>query len=248
MDTPSTQKQERYHRSIQLPELGEAGQSTLAHSQVLIIGAGGLGSPASLYLAAAGVGTLGLADADVVDLSNLQRQILHETADLGTPKVYSGQRRLRNLNPHVKIQAYHHWVTPENIQDMIAPYDFVVEATDSIHTKFLVNDACVKAGKPYSHAGIQEFQGQTMTVLPGSSACFRCLFPEDPPAGKGPELGVLGSVAGLLGTIQATETIKHLTGAGECLYGTLLGIDTLIMHFRKTVVPRATNCPACNGL
>lgn len=238
--------QGRYRRNVQLPQIGEAGQRRLLDSRVLVIGAGGLGSPVSMYLAAAGVGHLGIADADVVDISNLQRQILHGTPDLDTPKVFSARARLRNINPDVDVKVYHQWITPENIAEVMEPYDFVVEATDNIHVKFLVNDACVLVGQPFSHGGIREFTGQTLTVNPGQTACLRCLFPEAPAREeKRVELGVLGSVAGMLGTIQATEAIKYLTGAGEPLYNTLLGFDALVMHFRKTKISRDPHCPLC---
>src|ERR1035441_8298998 len=172
---------ERYSRHIILEEVGIKGQMKISKSRVLIIGAGGLGSPIALYLAAAGVGTIGIADADVVELSNLQRQIAHQTKDIGVAKVLSARDKMEAMNPDVRVNTYHTWINSDNILDIIDGYDFVIDGTDNFAAKFLINDACVLAGKPYSHGGILQFDGQTMTVRPGESACYRCIFPTPPP-------------------------------------------------------------------
>jgi molybdopterin-synthase adenylyltransferase len=238
----------RYSRNIKLDEIGLAGQQRIAAARVLVIGVGGLGSPVALYLAAAGVGTLGLADADCVELSNLQRQILHATADLNRPKLDSAAEKLRALNPHVALRLHPHYVRADNILATIADYDFVLDCTDGIAPKFLINDACVMAGKPFSHAGVTRFAGQTMTVVPGKSACCRCLFETPPPAESifvCAQVGVLGAVAGMLGTIQATEALKFVAGAGECLTDALLTFDALKMNFRKIPLRRNPHCSVC---
>ena len=201
---------ERYSRHIILKEVGVEGQSKLLQAKVLIIGAGGLGAPIALYLAAAGVGTIGIVDADVVDLSNLQRQVIHFTADVDRPKVESAANKMRAINPDVNVITHQLFAGAENILDLLAPYDFIVDGTDNFGTKFLVNDACVVAKKPYSHGGILRFTGQMMTILPGETACYRCVFREPPPPNSVPtcsQAGVLGAIAGMLGTMQATETL-----------------------------------------
>ncbi len=242
------QQHERYSRHLMLEEVGSAGQERLLAGKVLVIGAGGLGSPIALYLAAAGVGTIGIADPDLVELSNLQRQIVHRTADIGRAKVASAEERMHALNPDVRVNAYQARVDAGNIGGIIAGYDFVIDATDNFAAKFLVNDACVLAGIPYSHGGILRFNGQTMTVLPGTSPCYRCIFPEPPPD----ELlvpcsrdGVLGVLPGVIGTIQATEALKHLLGAGELLTGRLLTYNALTMRFREVPVRNNPACPVC---
>jgi molybdopterin/thiamine biosynthesis adenylyltransferase len=241
---------ERYSRHMLLREIGVKGQMLLLESRVLIIGAGGLGSPATLYLAAAGIGTLGLVDSDVVVLSNLQRQILHFTKDAGTPKVFSGKEKINRLNPDVNVITYHERADAANIGEIIDDknYDFVIDATDNFAAKFLVNDACVIHKKAFSHGGIIKFQGQTMTYVPGQGPCYRCVFQSPPSADAVPscrEAGVLGALAGTIGTIQATEAMKYLLGIGELLSGCLLTYDALNMEFRKIKLPRRKNCPVC---
>ena len=240
---------ERYSRQIILPDVGYAGQKKLGSGSVLIIGCGGLGSPAAMYLAAAGVGRIGLADADVVSLSNLQRQIVHFTSDLGEYKVESAREKLVDVNPHVQVDTYPIFVSADNIMDLIAPYDFIVDATDNFPAKFLINDACVLAAKPFSHAGIMRFRGQLMTYVPGEGPCYRCIFHEPPEPGKVPscrEAGVVGAIAGVVGSMQAIEAVKYLTGAGQLLTNTLLSFDTLTMQFHRIPLPgRDTRCAVC---
>lgn len=238
----------RYSRNILLKDVGVAGQEKLFAAKVLVIGAGGLGSPAALYLAAAGVGTIGIADGDRVDLSNLQRQILHTTADVGRPKVDSAAEKIVALNPDVAVRRYPEFLRADTIGAVVRDYDFVIDATDSFAAKFLINDACVLEGIPFSHGGVLRFQGQTMTVLPGRSPCYRCVFSAPPPddaVPTGSQAGILGAVAGMLGTIQAAEALKYITGAGRLLTGSLLTFDALDMAFRKVAVKRNPHCAAC---
>jgi len=238
----------RYSRHIVLGDVGVEGQIKLMEGKVLIIGAGGLGSPAALYLTAAGVGEVGIVDGDVVDLSNLQRQILHHTRDVSLPKVESASNKMRDLNPDVKVKAYHEFVRADNIRDLIRGYDFVVDGTDNFAAKFLINDAAVMESKPYSHGGILRFDGQTMTVLPGQSACYRCVFSKPPPPDIVPtcsQAGVLGAIAGILGTIQATEALKFFTGVGTLLTDSLLIFDARRMNFRKATCRSRPSCPIC---
>lgn len=244
-----TEKQlERYSRHIILQDVGIEGQEKIINSKILVIGAGGLGSPIAFYLAAAGVGQIGIVDNDVVDLSNLQRQILHATPDINTPKVTSAANKLSALNPEVNIKTYHEFVRADNIVDIIKGYDFVLDGTDNFAAKFLINDACVIENIPYSHGGILRFFGQTMTIVPGQSSCFRCAFREAPPANSVPscaEAGVLGAIAGILGTIQATEALKYVTNVGTLLTNTILSFDAKTMDFRKVKMPKQDNCPLC---
>ena len=238
----------RYSRHILLKDIGGKGQRRLFGGHVLIIGAGGLGSPVALYLAAAGVGTIGIADADVVDLSNLQRQIAHFTPDIGRLKVESAAEKMRAINPDVVVRTYPEFLQADNIRGVIRDYDFVIDGTDSLAAKFLINDACVLEKIPFSHGGILRFRGQTMTVLPGESACYRCVFHAPPPRDAVPtcaQAGVLGSVAGMLGTIQATEALKFLTDAGQLLTNALLTFDARDMTFRKVSVKRRADCEVC---
>jgi molybdopterin/thiamine biosynthesis adenylyltransferase len=242
------ERMERYSRHILLKEVGVEGQRRLWDSRILIIGAGGLGSPVALYLAAAGVGTLGIADGDVVDLSNLQRQVIHFSEDVGKSKALSAENKIRRINPDVQVRVHPEFVKADNILPLIEQYDFIIDGTDNFSAKFLINDACVFAGKPYSHGGILMFNGQTMTILPGKSACYRCVFPAAPPAGLVPtcsQAGVLGAVAGMLGTIQAAEALKFVTGAGKPLANALLTFDALDMVFRKIPLKRNPECPVC---
>ena len=244
------QQIERYSRHIILPEVGGRGQEKLLAGRVLIVGAGGLGSPAALYLAAAGVGTLGLADGDVVDLSNLQRQIAHATPDVGCAKVESAAAKCRATNPDVTVRLHPEHLRADNALAMLQDYDFVIDGTDTFAAKFLVADACHFAGKPYSHAGILRFEGQTMTVLPGRSACYRCLFGEPPPPGAVPscsQAGVLGVLAGIVGTIQAAEAVKYLLGIGDLLINRLLVFDALHMSFRQVGFKRNPACFLCGS-
>jgi molybdopterin-synthase adenylyltransferase len=239
---------ERYSRHIILKEVGGKGQKKLLDGKVLIIGAGGLGAPVALYLAAAGVGTIGIADADNVDLSNLQRQVIHFTADIGKPKVESAREKIEAINPDVNVITYKEWVNAANISGIIAEYDFIIDGTDNFAAKFLINDACVLAGKPYSHGGILQFVGQTITVLPGQSPCYRCLFPAPPPKDAIPtcsQAGVIGVLPGVIGSIQATEAIKFLLGKGKLLVGRILMYDALDMVFRDVAIKRNSSCPIC---
>src|SRR5512138_3771769 len=239
---------QRYSRHIMLKEVGGKGQRKLLNSKVLIIGAGGLGAPIALYLAAAGVGTIGIADADEVDVTNLQRQVIHFTPDVGRPKVLSAAEKMRAINPDVTVNSYQEWVSAANIAGLISGYDFIIDGTDNFAAKFLINDACVLGGKPYSHGGILQFDGQTITVQPGESACYRCIFPEPPPKDVIPtcsRAGVIGVLPGVLGTIQATEAIKFLLGKGDLLTDRLLTYSALRMKFREVPLKRTANCPVC---
>ena len=239
----------RYNRHLILDGMGMEGQQRLLSSKVLLVGAGGLGSPAALYLAAAGVGTIGIIDGDTVSLTNLQRQVLHGTPDVGQPKVESASRRIEALNPDVKVVAYPYYLTEDNAADLVSGYDFVIDGSDNFATKYLVNDACVMAAKACSIGGISRFSGQLTTVVPGS-ACYRCLFPE-PPAMKDVEtcamVGVLGSIAGILGTLQATECIKYLTGMGSLLTNTLLTFDALTMQWQRLQFVKSDSCALCGS-
>jgi adenylyltransferase/sulfurtransferase len=241
----------RYARHIILPEVGGKGQEKLLNSKVLVIGAGGLGSPAILYLAAAGVGTIGIVDFDVVDFSNLQRQVIHNTERVGTPKVESAKKTVEMLNPDVKVITYNTRISKENIMDIIKDYDVVLDGTDNFPTRFLINDACYFAGKPLVSAAMLRFEGQVSVFdyrNKEQSPCYRCLFPEPPPPGLVPscqEAGILGSIGGIMGCIQATEAIKLILGIGEPLVGKLLIMDALSMDFRKVKLRKDPNCPLC---
>jgi len=238
----------RYSRHIILPEVGGEGQKKINEAKVLIIGTGGLGSPAAFYLAAAGVGTLGIIDDDVVDLSNLQRQILHSTKDIGRPKVDSAKKKLVELNPDCNVVAYRERLMAHNIMEIIRDYDVVVDGTDNFATRFVTNDACVITNKPFVHGGILRFTGQALTILPGEGPCFRCIFREPPPQGSVPtcsQAGVLGVLAGTIGLIQATEVLKYLLGQGDLLVGRLLMYEALPMKFREVQVKKNPACPVC---
>lgn len=237
-----------YSRNISLEGVGEAGQRKLLESRVLIVGMGGLGSPALFYLAAAGVGEIGIADSDRVDLSNLQRQILHGRSDVGRDKTLSAAESALRLNPDLRLHPYPFEISSDNAAEIIARYDFVIEATDNFQSKFLVNDVCVRMGKPFSHAGILGTYGQAMTVVPGEGPCFRCVFEDVPSPGAvatAAETGVLGSVAGVFGAIQATEAVKFLLGLGDLLVGRLLTWDALAMRFREVKLPLEKRCRLC---
>lgn len=239
---------ERYSRHILLDDVGVDGQEKLLQAKVLIVGAGGLGSPAALYLAAAGVGTIGIVDNDVVEISNLQRQIAHFSSDLNRAKVDSAAEKMQAINPDISVKTYKIYLCADNIREIIEGYDFIIDGTDNFPTKFLVNDACVFLGIPFSHGGILRFNGQTMTVIPGRTACYRCCFRNPPPPDAVPscaQAGVLGAVAGMLGTIQAAETLKYITGAGELLTNSLLSFDAKTMTFRKIRLKKQESCPIC---
>ena len=244
----SAQQRLRYSRQLALPEIGAAGQSRLADCRVLVVGAGGLGCPAALYLAAAGLGTLGIADSDTVELSNLQRQILHGTEDVGRLKVVSAARALRRLTPDICLTLHPVRLHSANALDLLAPYEFVVDATDNFASKFLIADACHAAGKAYVHAGIQAFRGQVMTVIPKTTACVRCLFQAPPADASAPPAGPLGAVPGVIGTIQATEAVKYLLGCGTLLTNRLLIWDALTARVREVPVSRSPDCPLCGSL
>jgi adenylyltransferase/sulfurtransferase len=238
----------RYSRHLIMPEVGLEGQRKLKAARVLCIGAGGLGSPATLYLAAAGVGTIGLVDFDVVDFSNLQRQILHSTADVGRPKLESAAERLTGINPGVRIETHEAALNSSNALEILQNYDVIVDGTDNFPTRYLVNDACVLLGKPNVYGSIFRFEGQASIFAAPDGPCYRCLYAEPPPPGLVPscaEGGVLGVLPGIIGTIQATETIKLILGAGETLVGRLLLFDALRMQFRELKLRRDPDCPIC---
>jgi len=241
---------ERYSRHILLSEVGLKGQKKLLGAKVLIIGAGGLGAPAALYLAAAGVGTIGIADADEVDLSNLQRQVIHTTPDLGKAKVLSAKETMLAINPEITVNTYRTFVSAGNISELISDYDFILDGTDNFPAKFLINDACVLAGKPFSHAGILRFKGQLMTYAPGRGPCYRCVFKEPPPPEAIPtcrEAGVIGAMGGVIGSLQALEAVKFIIGKGDLLIGRLLTYDALKMEFRTIKLPGNRACAVCGG-
>ncbi len=241
-------RRRRYSRHILIPEVGEAGQLRLLRSKVLLIGAGGLGSPAALYLAAAGVGTIGIIDEDVVDDSNLQRQILHATDRIGLPKTESARQTLTALNPDVEVVEYRERLTSENVDRILPGYDVVVDGTDNFPTRYLLNDASLVHGVPVVHASIFRFEGQLTVFKPHDGPCYRCLFPEPPPAELAPscaEGGVLGVLPGIMGTLQATETLKLLLGIGETLVGRLLLVDALEASFNEVSLRRDPACPVC---
>ena len=245
----SDEQIERYSRHIILKEVGAKGQKKLLNAKVLIIGAGGLGAPAAMYLAAAGVGTIGIADADEVDLSNLQRQIIHQTADVGKAKVQSAKETINAMNPDVTVNTYREFITSENIMDIIKDYDFIIDGTDNFPAKFLINDACVMAKEPFSHAGIIRFKGQLMTYVPGEGPCYRCVFKNPPPKDAVPtckQAGVIGAMGGVIGSLQAMEAIKYILGVGELLTGYLLTYDAITQEFHKIKLPSNTDgCAVC---
>ena len=238
---------ERYSRHIIMPQVGSAGQRKLLNASVLIVGAGGLGSPIAVYLSLAGVGTIGIVDFDTVDVTNLQRQILHQNDDVGRPKVQSAVETLKAYNPDVNVVTHEEPITSANAMDIIPNYDVIINGADNFPARYLVNDAAYLAGKPLVDGSILLFDGQATTYLPGKG-CYRCLFPEPPPPGEVPscaEAGVLGVLPGMVGTIQATEAVKVIMGVGESLTGRLLLIDALDMEFRMVKLRRNPDCPLC---
>ena len=238
----------RYHRHIILPTVGSRGQRRLLNARVLVVGAGGLGSPVALYLAAAGVGTLGIVDFDRVDASNLQRQIIHRLRDVGMPKVDSAARTIYDLNPDVNVVKHEVALSSANALDILAGYDVVVDGTDNFATRYLVNDASVLLDKPVVHGAIFQFDGQLSVFRPKVGPCYRCLFPSPPPPGAVPncaESGVLGVLPGIIGTLQATEVVKLILGIGEPLIGRLLLVDALAMEFSEVKIRRDPACPMC---
>jgi sulfur-carrier protein adenylyltransferase/sulfurtransferase len=246
--TLSAEQKQRYSRHLLVPEVGEAGQAKLLASKALLVGAGGLGSPSGLYLAAAGVGTIGVIDSDIVDLSNLQRQILHTTDSVGKPKTESAERALRALNSDVKVIRHDLRLDASNIMDVIAPYDVILDGSDNFSTKYLINDAAVLASKPNLYGSIFRFDGQASTFVPRQGPCYRCLFPEPTPTELAPscdEAGVLGVLPGIIGLVQATEAIKLLIGKGRPLIGRLLAYDALEMTFNEYRIRRDVNCAVC---
>ncbi|MEW6025787.1 MAG: ThiF family adenylyltransferase [Planctomycetota bacterium] len=259
--------QDQFSRHTRLPYFGPEGQKKIEQARVFIVGAGGLGSPAATYLAAAGVGTLGLADNDTVEPSNLPRQILHSPATVGELKTESAEKRLRQLHPDLKLDIYSERLKADNIAGIIRKYDLVIDGSDNFGTKFLLNDACVMNNIPLIHAGVLRYTGQIMTIIPSNppdrragsqlaisnpqwaSACYRCIFPEPPPANSVPtcqEAGILNTVAGIIGLVQATEAVKIIIGAGKPLVNKLLIFDALEMNFRTIEIQRNKNCPVCS--
>ncbi|MEM8960719.1 MAG: molybdopterin-synthase adenylyltransferase MoeB [Acidobacteriota bacterium] len=238
----------RYSRHLILPEVGAAGQERLKAARILMIGAGGLGSPIALYLAAAGIGTLGIVDFDRVETSNLHRQVLFGDSDLGVPKVEAARRRLTDVNPHVDIVTHEARFDVDNALDLVADYDVVIDGSDNFRTRYLVSDACVRCAKPLVWGAVQRFEGQVAVFDARQGACYRCLFPEPPPAGTVPscaEGGVLGVLPGMIGTLQANEAIKLVLGIGEPLVSTLLVVDALRLRFRKVKIRKRADCPGC---
>ncbi len=238
----------RYSRHIILPEIGLEGQEKLLEAKVLIIGTGGLGSPLAVYLAAAGIGTIGLVDFDVVEHSNLQRQIIHFTKDVGRPKLDSAEEKIKAINPDVTVIKHHTFISSENALDIIKNYDYIIDGTDNFPTRYLVNDACIMLGKTNIYGSIYRFDGQATVFKPKEGPCYRCLYPEPPPPGLIPsceEGGVVGVLPGMIGVIQATEVVKLVTGSGSPLVGRLLLYDSMDMSFNEVSIDRNPNCPMC---
>jgi len=247
-DILSAEELARFNRHIILPQVGLHGQEKLKQAKVLCVGTGGLGSPISLYLSAAGVGTIGLVDFDVVDDSNLQRQIVHSTADIGRPKIESARDTLLGINPYLNVELHGDGITRDNVREIVAQYDIVVDGTDNFPTRYLVNDACVLEGKPLVYASIFQFDGQATVFNHKQGPCYRCLYPEPPPPGLVPscaEGGVLGVLPGVIGILQATEAVKIILDAGKSLSGRLLLYDALDMKFREMKLRKDPTCPAC---
>lgn len=240
---------QRYSRHLIMPEVGMAGQKKLKAASILLIGAGGLGSPLAMYLAAAGIGRIGLVDYDVVDYTNLQRQVIHGTKDVGRPKLESAKARILDINPHVQVDSYEVPLTSENALEIFAPYDIIIDGTDNFPTRYLTNDACVLLGKPNVYGSIYRFDGQASVFYAAEGPCYRCLFPEPPPPGLVPscaEGGVLGILPGVIGAIQATEAIKLILGVGDSLVGRLMLYDALTMTVEEVYLQKNPNCPVCS--
>jgi len=245
----SHEEVQRYSRHLIMPEVGMTGQKKLKAASVLLIGAGGLGSPLAMYLAAAGIGRIGLVDYDVVDYTNLQRQIIHGTKDVGRPKLESAKARILDINPHVQVDTYQVPLTSANALEIFAPYDVIIDGTDNFPTRYLTNDACVLLGKPNVYGSIFRFEGQLSVFYAQEGPCYRCLFPEPPPPGLVPscaEGGVLGILPGTVGAMQATEAIKLILGIGESMIGRLLLYDALNMEFTEVKLRKNPNCPVCS--
>lgn len=239
----------RYSRHLLLKEIGRGGQERISGGRVLLIGCGGLGSPIAMYLAAAGVGTLGLMDGDEVDESNLQRQIIHFTDDVQRAKVTSAANKVRAINPNVNVREIKDFFTADNAADFISDYDFIIDGTDRYHTKYLINDVCVRNKKPFSHGGVLRYSGNAFTYVPGC-ACYRCIFGDEPSQDDIPtsaQVGILGTVAGMIGIIQATETIKFLTKTGELLTNALLTVDAMTWETHKVSVSPSPSCRLCQS-
>jgi adenylyltransferase/sulfurtransferase len=246
----SNQEVARYGRHLIMPEVGVEGQEKLKAAKILMVGAGGLGSPSGLYLAASGVGEITIIDADVVDVSNLQRQILHDTSAIGIPKVESAKKRLAEINPHVKVNAIQDQLSNSNVRELVRSHDLVVDGTDNFQTRYMVNDACIFEGKLNVYGSIFRFDGQSTVFCAPEGPCYRCLYPEAPPPGMVPscaEGGVLGILPGIVGIIQATEAIKLILGKGEPLVGRLMLYDALAMKFRELKIRKDPSCPVCSS-
>ncbi len=245
----SKEQLSRYSRHFVLPQIGVSGQKKLKEASVLVIGAGALGSISLMYLAAAGVGTIGIADYDTVDISNLQRQVIYRISDIGADKTKSAQRAITKINPDIQVIIYNTFVTADNISAIISDYDFIIDGTDRFETKFLINDACVLNHKPYSHAGIIGFEGQTMTYIPDESPCLRCVLSDIPKNSQTcSQAGVVGAAVGVLGSVQALESIKYIIGQGKLLTGRLLKFDGLNMEFRTIKsIPISSQCRVCGN-
>jgi molybdopterin-synthase adenylyltransferase len=240
---------EQFSRHIRLPSFGHEGQEKISRAKIAVVGAGGLGSPASAYLAATGIGSIGLIDSDSVEISNLPRQLLYTSANLDEMKVMAAEKRLKAINPNLKLNIFPNRLKADNVAKIINDYDVVIDGSDNFATKFLLNDACVINKVPLIHAGVVRYYGQIMTIIPHQSACYRCIFPEPPPANSIPncqEAGILNTVAGIIGLIQATEAIKLIINAGKLLTNRLLVFDALEMSFRNIAIKRNDNCPVCS--
>jgi molybdopterin/thiamine biosynthesis adenylyltransferase len=247
MPALTEEQAKRYSRNILLQDVGIKGQEKISNAKILIVGAGGLGSPVALYLAAAGIGHIGIIDGDTVDLTNLQRQIIHFNKDVNRLKVESAKEKMKAINPDIKITIYHEYLNANNIKDIITPWDFIIDCTDNFSTKFLINDACVMYGKSFSHGSVLRFEGQTFTYTPGN-ACYRCFFKEPPLKGSVPnssQAGILGSIVGMLGTIQATEALKFILEMPGLLTNRLLTFDAKTMDFQVLDIKRREDCEIC---